>query len=114
MSPRRARANGQSRQQIAVRLRDRRVREETLIVEAADALARRSTAESEVAAAMEVLTGALTELEHLGFALPEVAQLLEVDPSILAGTGPARRSSARGSRQADGQMGGSADEDRPD
>jgi hypothetical protein len=99
MSPRRARPTGQSRQQIAHRLRDRRVREETLIVQAADALSRRYAAEAAVAEASDTLTVALEELQHLGFSIGEIAELLEVDPSELGGSG-ARRPVGRATRPA--------------
>ena len=55
MSPRKPRAGGQSRQQLSQRLKDRRLHEETLLLEAADALARRNTAEAAVAEAVVAL-----------------------------------------------------------
>ncbi len=98
MSPRRPRVVGHSRQQIAQRLRDRRSHEETLILDAAEALARRNTAELAVAEAVEALTAALDELQRHGFELNEVAGLLDVDPSELGGTGSLRRGTGRSLR----------------
>jgi hypothetical protein len=98
MSPRRTNYSGQSRQQIALRLRERRVREETLIIEAADALARRRTAEDAVADATDALIGSLAQLEQLGFAVADVAVLLEVEPSELTAGGSSRRSVGRATR----------------
>jgi hypothetical protein len=91
MSPRRSRTAGQSRQQIAQRLRDRRAHEESLILQAADALARRNTAEVAVAEAVEALTAALDELQRHGFEPNEIAELLEVDPSEITGAASSRR-----------------------
>jgi hypothetical protein len=98
MSPRRSRAAGQSRQQIAQRLRDRRAHEETLILQAADALARRNAAEVAVAEAVEALTAALDELQRHGFEPNEIAKLLDVDPSEIGGAASSRRSGGRTSR----------------
>jgi hypothetical protein len=98
MSPRRPKVAGHSRQQIAQRLRDRRSHEETLILEAADSLARRNAAEVAVTEASEALTGTLEELQRLGFDLNQVAELLDVDPAELTGTGFSRRSLGRSSR----------------
>ena len=72
MSARRTRSTGQSRQQIAVKLRGRRAREETLIIQVADAFAHRCAAESEVADASDALAKTLGQLEELGFALPQI------------------------------------------
>jgi hypothetical protein len=113
MSPRRAKSTSQSRQEIAARLRGRRAREEGLIVQTADALSRRSAAESEVAAATEVLSGVLAELESLGFSVAEVAQLLQVDPSEISGTGFTRRSPSRSARTGDSAKGGSGSDAQP-
>jgi hypothetical protein len=113
MSPRRSRAAGQSRQQIAQRLRDRRVHEETLILEAADALARRNTAEAAVTAAAEALTAALDELQRHGFELNEIAELLEVDPLEITGGGPSRRPGARSSRPGTAPEPGPLDDTAP-
>jgi hypothetical protein len=98
MSPRRPRAPGQSRQQIAQRLRDRRAHEEILILDAADAMARRNAAELALAEAAEALGATLDELQRHGFELQDVAELLQVDPSELSGTGTSRRLAARASR----------------
>ena len=98
MSPRRPRITGQSRQQIAQRLRDRRTHEETLILDAADALARRNAADLALSEAAEALSATLDELQKHGFELQEVAELLQIDPSELSGTGPSRRLSVRTSR----------------
>jgi hypothetical protein len=100
MSPRRPTASGQSRQQIAKRLRDRRAREEVLILEAAEALARRDAAEVVVADAIDALNRALEDLERLGFDADDVAQLLGTDASDLASTSSARRSSSRRPRSS--------------
>lgn len=100
MSPRRPSASGQSRQQIAKRLRDRRAREEALILEAAEALARRDAAEAVVADATDALNRALEELERLGFDADDLAQLLGTDASELISTSPTRRSSSRRSRSS--------------
>ena len=98
MSPRRPRVAGRSRQQIAQRLRDRRSHEETLILEAADALARRNAAELAVTEAADALTTALDELQRLGFDLNQVAELLDVDASELSGPSYNRRVSGRNAR----------------
>jgi hypothetical protein len=100
MSPRRPTASGQSRQQIAKRLRDRRAREEALILEAAEALARRDAAESLAADATEVLNRALEELERLGFAINDVAQLLGISASEFTPVGGARRPTSRRPRSS--------------
>jgi hypothetical protein len=109
MSPRRTSYSGQSRQGIALRLRERRVREENLIIEAADALARRRIAEDAVSDATDALVGALAQLEQLGFALADIAELLEVEPSELTAGGSSRRSGGRsvrtGSDSTDGAPG---------
>jgi hypothetical protein len=97
MSPRRANPNSQTRREIAGRLRDRRVREETLILEAGNALAARSEAESAVSRANDALRAALSELEQLGFQDADVAALLGIEPSELNAVGSPRRSSARSS-----------------
>ena len=112
MTPRRSRAGGQSRQQIAQRLRDRRLREEILILEAAESLARREAAERAVGEAAESLTSALDELQRLGFELSEVATLLEITPAELAGTGSSRRQTARTSQPNQPNESASTDEDR--
>jgi hypothetical protein len=91
MSPRRPRASGQSRQHIAQRLRERRTKEEQLILDAAEALARRNAAEAAVGDAMDSLSGALDELKRLGFDVDEVAKILEVPRAELMGTGTPRR-----------------------
>jgi hypothetical protein len=98
MSPRRPRVAGHSRQQIAQRLRDRRSHEETLILEAAEALARRNAAELAAAEAAEGLMAALDELQSLGFEVNQVAELLDVDPAELAGSGSNRRVVSRTAR----------------
>ncbi len=98
MSPRRPRVAGQSRQQIAHRLRDRRSHEETLILEAAEALVRRNAAEMAMAEASEALAGALDELQRLGFEVSQVAELLDVEPAELLGPGNSRRVAGRTSR----------------
>ena len=98
MSPRRANPNSQTRREIAGRLRDRRVREEALILEAGNALARRVEAESAVSRANDALRAALSELEQLGFRDVDVAELLEIEPSELNEMGSSRRSSGRSSR----------------
>ena len=92
MSPRRPRASGQLCQKIAQRLRERRTREETLVLDAAEALAKRNAAETTAAEAMDSLSGALDELKGLGFDLDEVAELLQASRAELTGTGAARRS----------------------
>jgi hypothetical protein len=81
-------------------LRDRRVREEALILEAGNALAHRVEAEAAVSRANDALRAALSELEQLGFGDADVAALLEVDPSELNEMGSPRRSSGRSSRVA--------------
>jgi hypothetical protein len=98
MSPRRPKVAGHSRQQIAQRLRDRRSHEETLILEAADSLARRNTAEAAANEASEALTATLEELQRLGFDLNQVAELLDVDAAELSGSGYNRRTLGRSSR----------------
>jgi hypothetical protein len=98
MSPRRANPNSQTRRGIAGRLHDRRVREETLILEAGNALALRTEAEAAVSRANDALRVALSELEQLGFRDVDVAELLEIDPSELNGMTSPRRSSGRSSR----------------
>jgi hypothetical protein len=98
MSPRRANPNSQTRRGIAGRLHDRRVREETLILEAGNALARRTEAEAAVSQANDALRAALSELEQLGFRDADVAALLEIELSELDGMGTPRRSSGRSSR----------------
>jgi hypothetical protein len=95
MSPRKARTSGQTRQQIAQRLRERRAREEVLILDATDALARRRAAETALAESVEALTDALAELQRYGFDLAEIAQLLDSSPTELTGTGGQRRVSTR-------------------
>ena len=95
MSPRRANPNSQTRREIAGRLRDRRVREETLILEAGNALAARTEAEVAVSRANDALRAALSELEQLGFQDADVAALLGIDPSELNAVASPRRSSAR-------------------
>jgi hypothetical protein len=98
MSPRRANPNSQTRRGIAGRLHDRRVREETLILEAGNALARRTEAETEASRANDALRAALLELEQLGFRDADVAALLEIDPSELNAMGSPKRSAGRSSR----------------
>lgn len=98
MSPRKSRSAGQSRQQIACRLRERRTHEELLIVAAADALARRNAAESAVAEAMDALNASLEELQRHGFELTQVAELLDVDAAELTRTGSSRRVTGKSSR----------------
>jgi hypothetical protein len=98
MSPRRPRAAGHSRQEIAQLLRDRRTQEETLILDVAGALERRNTAELAVAEAVEALTAALDELQRHGFEAQQVAELLGIDASELTGSGSLRRGSVRNSR----------------
>jgi hypothetical protein len=101
--------NTQTRRGIAGRLRDRRVREETLILEAGNALARRTEAEAAASRANDALRAALSELEQLGFRDSDVAALLEIDPSELDGMGSPRRSSGRSSRVTN-DTGGTATE----
>jgi DNA repair ATPase RecN len=98
MSPRKSRAGGQSRQQLSQRLKDRRVHEETLLLEAADALARRNSAEALVAEAVESLNAALDELQRHGFDINDIAELLEIDPSEINAGGSSRRVGGRTSR----------------
>ena len=98
MSPRKSRAGGQSRQQLSQRLKDRRAHEETLLLEAADALAHRHAAEAAVAAAVDALNATLDELQRHGFDLIEIAELLEVDPSEISASGSSRRVGGRGLR----------------
>ena len=74
------------------------MREENLILDVADALARRNAAEVALSEAQEVLTAALEELQRHGFQLTEIAQLLEVDPGDITGTGPSRRAIGRTTR----------------
>ena len=89
-SPRRASTSGKARQSVTERLRDRRAREERLIVAAADALARRSGALTEIAAADSALETALGELEAMGFRVDEVADILDIDATDLGPTGAGR------------------------
>jgi hypothetical protein len=110
MSPRRPRVAGHSRQQIAHRLRDRRSHEETLILDAAEALARRNAAEMAMAEASEALTGALDELQRLGFEVSQVAELLDVESAELLGPGNSRRVASRTSRPGKGADATSGDE----
>ena len=98
VSPRRAKPPNQSRQQIALKLRDRRVREETLIVQAADALERRIEAEAAVSTATDDLLRALSDLDQLGFAPTDVARILDVEPSVLGATAASVRSIRRAPR----------------
>jgi hypothetical protein len=98
VSPRRANPNSQTRREIAGRLHDRRVREETLILEAGNAFAHRTEAEAAVLQANDALRAALSELEQLGFGDADVAALLEIDPSELNEMGTPRRSAGRSSR----------------
>ncbi len=67
------------------------MREETLLLEAADALARRNTAEAAVTEAVDALHMALAELQRHGFDLNEIAELLEVEPSDINASGSSRR-----------------------
>ena len=69
-----------------------------MILDAADALARKSVAEAALAEALDALNTALEELQRLGFELDEVAELLEVDAPELTGTGSVRRPTGRGVR----------------
>jgi hypothetical protein len=69
-----------------------------LILDAADALARRNAAELALTEAAEALGATLDELQRHGFELQDVAELLQVDPSELTGTGPSRRLAGRASR----------------
>lgn len=110
MSPRKSRSDGQSRQQIARRLRERRTHEELLILACADALARRNAAESAVTEASEALNTALEELQRHGFELNQVAELLDVDPSELNRTGSSRRAIGKSSRADNAAEPGALDE----
>ena len=74
------------------------MREETLLLEAADALARRNTAEAAVTEAVDALNMALDELQRHGFDLNEIAELLEVEPSEINASGSSRRAGGRGLR----------------
>ena len=56
-----------------------------MILEAADAMARRNAAELAVTEAADALTMALDELQRLGFDLNQVAELLDVDAAELSG-----------------------------
>lgn len=69
-----------------------------MILEAGNALTRRTEAEAAVSQANDALKAALLELEQLGFRDVDVAALLEIDPSELNGTGLPRRSPGRSSR----------------
>ena len=69
-----------------------------MILDAADALARRNAAELALTEAAEALGATLDELQRHGFELQDVAELLQVDPSELTGTGPSRRLAGRASR----------------
>jgi hypothetical protein len=77
-------------------LRERRVREELLVLEAGDALARREAAEAATAEASQALHEALDELQQLGFTLDDIATVLEVDVTTIGGVAPpSRRAPAR-------------------
>src|ERR1700687_4286351 len=67
-----------ARRQVAERLRERREREEQLIVSAADALGRRGTALQPAASADHVLGIAIRDLQSMGFTLDDVAEVLDV------------------------------------
>ena len=69
-----------------------------MLIDAAEALPRRNTAELAVAEAVEALTAALDELQRHGFELNEIAGLLDVDPSELGGTVSLRRATGRSLR----------------
>jgi hypothetical protein len=81
-----------------------------LILEAAEALARRDAAETALSEASDALTGALEQLQRHGFELTEVAALLEVSPTELAGTPGSRRQSPRTSRSDPGSEAGATEE----
>jgi DNA repair ATPase RecN len=81
-----------------------------LILDAADALARRNAAEVALSEAAEALSATLDELQKHGFELQEVAELLQIDPSELSGTGPSRRLSVRTSRSVKVQEPNETDE----
>jgi hypothetical protein len=90
-----------ARRQVAERLRERREREEQLIVSAADALGRRITALEEAVAADHVLATAIRDLHNLGFTLDDVAEVLDVTVEELAdqsAAGPAKSATGRGNR----------------
>lgn len=99
MSPRRARPSGQSRQQIAQRLRERRLREELLVLEAGDALARRAAAEAASAEASRALNEALDELQQLGFTLDDIATVLDVEVTSIGGVASSSRRPTSRSRR---------------
>ncbi|HTT91888.1 MAG TPA: hypothetical protein VMF65_20205 [Acidimicrobiales bacterium] len=69
-----------------------------MILDVAGALERRNAAELAVADAVEALTTSLDELQRHGFEAQQVAELLGIDPSELAGTGSLRRASVRNIR----------------
>src|SRR5579862_2897703 len=98
MTPRRPRAPGHSRQKIAQRLRDRRSHEELLILDVASAQARRRAAELALAEAVEALAAALEELQHHGFELNQIAEILQIDPSEISGISSSRRTAPRAQR----------------
>ena len=62
-----------------------------MILDAADAVARRNAAELAVAEATDALNSALDELKRHGFEIDQVAELLEMSPADLTGTGNPRR-----------------------
>jgi hypothetical protein len=65
-----------------------------------------------VASANDLLMQTLGELEQLGFSVTEVAELLEVDRSVLGGGASPRRVSGRTSRTVNGQLAASSGDDR--
>jgi hypothetical protein len=73
-----------ARRQVAERLRERRGREESLIVSAIDALARRAAALDEAASASQVLKTAVHDLAAMGISRDELAQILDVPSHELA------------------------------
>jgi hypothetical protein len=98
---RRSSAAVTARRQVAERLRERREREEQLIVSAADALGQRITALEQAAAADQGLATAIRDLQSMGFTLDDVAEVLDVSVEELAEqppAGPAKSATGRGNR----------------
>lgn len=93
--PRRPASPGLPRRQVAERLRERRAREEALIVSALDALGRRAAALDEVAAAGQALSSAIRDLEVMGFSRDDLAQVLDVAAGDLEDVTPAGKKGSR-------------------
>jgi hypothetical protein len=74
-----------TRRQVADRLRQRREREEELVVAAADGLARRAAALHEANEAGEAAGAAITALQAMGFTLDDLAEVLDVSLEDLTG-----------------------------